>query len=167
MSSLYEQAQDARVVIVGVGNTLLSDEGVGVHVVRRAAERIDAPGVVVVDGGTGGYGLVDIFIAARRVIVVDAMEAQRSPGEVLVFRPEELKQDETTPLSSLHGVGIMDVWKLARALGHTPPTAIVGVQVGSLKPGEELTAEVAQAVPRAVAAVEAELESALSEDDPR
>lgn len=164
MLSLYEQAASARVVVVGVGNTLLSDEGVGVHVVRRLAEESEQPGVVFVEGGTGGYGLADLFIAAKRLIVVDAVRADRNPGEVLVFSPEQLASGETRALSSLHGVGLLDVWKLAIALGHRPVTTIVGVQVGSVEPAEGLTAAVEAAVPVAAAVVQEELQAALADE---
>jgi hydrogenase maturation protease len=104
---------------------------------------------------------VDLFMAARHAIIVDAVQAGRAAGEVLVFRPEELAPADTQPLSSLHGVGILDVWKLAAALGHQTPTTIVGIQVASVEPGESLSPPVAAAVPRAVAAVRVAVGAAL------
>ena len=70
----------ADVVVIGVGNVVLSDDGLGVHAVRRLAERHDVAGVEIVEGGTAGLLLLPCLADARRAIVVDAIDTGAAPG---------------------------------------------------------------------------------------
>ena len=74
-------------LILGIGNLLLKDEGVGVHVVQALRGRKIPDGVEVVDGGTFGLDLIDIFAGRRKVIFIDAMLSKAPPATVLRFSP--------------------------------------------------------------------------------
>ncbi|HCF71317.1 MAG TPA: hypothetical protein DER33_07035, partial [Syntrophomonas sp.] len=78
------------IMVVGIGNYILQDEGVGVHVINRLMEMNLPPQVSLVDGGTHSYDLVDFFCQADTVIVVDALKAGGEPGTLYRAPLEEL-----------------------------------------------------------------------------
>lgn len=143
-----------RVLIVGVGNEALRDEGIGLHAARTLAERDLPPGVEVLEGGTGGFTLLGRFIGVRRLVLVDAMAMGRPPGTVVTVRPEEIRGLAPPDRSSLHGTGLLDVLELATALGLRPPEVlIVGVQPAEVAWGLELSPTLQQALPQVIEAV--------------
>ena len=158
-------------LVLGLGNILLRDEGVGVHVVRametQAAAGAALPeGVELVDGGTAGADLVDLIAHRRRVIVIDAVrvapgsstgQAEARPGTILRFGPESMAA-KTAPGLSLHEVGLLEALLMARHLGCEPREVIVfGIIPADLGPGLDLTPPVAAAVPRVIDLVRQEL----------
>ncbi len=132
-------AGSEQVLVLGIGNLLLSDEGVGVHVAQELMAGGTPAGVQVRDAGTPGFELVEELSDGRRVIVVDALQAGLSPGAVRVFAPAEVRESEQVKLSSLHGVGLLDVCRLAQRLGRRLNVTVIGVQVASVGPGTELS----------------------------
>lgn len=145
------------ILILGIGNILLRDEGVGVRVVE-AMQGLDLPeGVELVDAGTAGADLVDIMADRRKVIVVDAIEAQGAPGTILRLNGEDLLP-EPGGLLSLHQLGLVESLFMAKQLGCAPGEVIVfGIQPGQIRAGLELSPEVASAVPKVIEAVLAEI----------
>lgn len=140
--------------MLGVGNLLCRDEGVGLHVLRDLARALDGrtAGIALVDGGTLGLRLLDVFGDASRLLVLDAVDAGRRPGAVIETVPEALATSDG-PTLSLHQAALADVVALAQARGTWPTeTALVGIQPGDVDVGLALSPRVAQAVPRAVAA---------------
>jgi hydrogenase maturation protease len=105
-------------LVLGIGNLLLKDEGVGVHVVRAIEARVAAgdlalpEGVEVCDGGTLGMDLLDLIEDRRKVIVVDAVEADAAPATVLCFTAEDLARREAVDLS-LHQLGLFEMLAMA------------------------------------------------------
>jgi hydrogenase maturation protease len=141
-----------RTVIIGVGNLLMKDEGVGIHAVRRL-QQMDLPATVnIVDGGTSP----DLVAYARRgdrVIIVDAAKAGGEPGAVYRFRPEDLACD-AADLASAHQLGVVPNLKLLELSGNAPrEVVIIGVEPEEIAPGLELTATLAARLPVIVAAV--------------
>ncbi len=111
----------------------------------------------LIDGGTSGADLVDFLADRSKVIVVDAIDAGALPGTIFRLGPDDLVPDEGDPLS-LHQLGLLESLAIARHLGCAPQEVVVfGIQPGAIRPGLELTPAVAAAVPRAAAAVRAEL----------
>jgi hydrogenase maturation protease len=136
----------ASVLIVGIGNLLLSDEGVGVHAVRGLAQQVLPPGVEVLDGGTSGADLVDHLEGRTKVIVIDAASGDGPPGTVYRCEARELIEQEGS--LSLHEFGLADSLHMAERLGCAPQRVIVlGVQPATLEPGLELSPEVAAVLP--------------------
>ena len=142
-----------RVIVLGVGNLLLGDEGVGIHVVREL-EKHDLPrNVRPIDGGTGGFNLISIIAEADHLIVVDTLAAEGEAGEVFRFTPDEVRRPRAQIRPSLHDVGLLDALELAAASGYEPSTVIFGVVPERIDWGEELSPRVAEAVPKVVTAV--------------
>ena len=144
-------------LVLGIGNILLSDEGVGVRVIEAMAGLDVPPGVELVDGGTSGADLVDLIADRRKLIVVDAMDAGAEPGTVFRLGPDDLAPDEGEPIS-LHQLGLVESLLIARCLKCPPQEVVIfGVQPKAIRPGLELTSELAAVVPQVIRAVLEEL----------
>ena len=145
-----------KVLILGIGNLILKDEGIGVHVVRALEEIELHPEVELIDGGTATMDLLSLIHKAERIIIVDALKAGGVPGTLYRCLPEELEDTSERPLS-LHQVGLLDVLGMARQLGGSAAVVIIGVEPKEISWGLDLTEELRAAVPKVVEAVCAEL----------
>jgi len=144
-------------LVLGIGNILLRDEGVGVRVIEALRARGAPDGVEVVDGGTFGPALVDVLADRERVVVVDAVEAEGEPGTLFRFGADDLAAP-AGPGLGLHDVGLPQALDMARQLGCAPrEVVIIGIKPGAIEPGLDLTPAVAAAVPKAVDLVLREL----------
>ena len=135
-------------LILGIGNNLLTDEGVGVHVVRYLQERhSDTPGTTFLDGGTLSFTLAEPIAEHDHLIVVDAARFGEPPGSIRCFEGEEMDRYLTGNRASVHEVGLMDLFDISRLSGTFPQQrALIGVQPASLDWGEFPSAEVAPAI---------------------
>jgi len=151
------------ILVLGIGNILLKDEGVGVHAVRELTARAERgrptlpDDVELYDGGTFGIDLLDTIANRRKVIVIDAVRADAAPGTVLRFTAADLVRPGRPDLS-LHQVGLFETLAMARQLGCAPEEVVIfGIVPMALEPGLELSPQVAAVVPRVVDLVLAEL----------
>lgn len=145
-----------RVLILGIGNLILKDEGIGVHVVRALEAQSLPSHVELIDGGTATLDLLSPFCDRERIIVIDALKANGEPGTIYRCLPEDLMEISDRPLS-LHQVGLLDVLSMARQLGGNPAVVIIGVEPKEISWGLELTEEVQAVVPKVVEAVKQEI----------
>jgi hydrogenase maturation protease len=130
-----------RTVVVGVGNVLLKDEGIGVHVVRALQEMslasLDGE-VEVVDGGTSPSAF-DSAEGADKLIIVDAARGGGEPGTIYRFTPDEVSVGPKL-LYSLHDLGLLDSLRMMESVGNPPrETVIIGVEPAEVDWGLELT----------------------------
>jgi hydrogenase maturation protease len=144
-------------LIIGLGNPLRGDDGVGITVARALAERMLPAGVEVVDGGTQGLGLVNVMEGRRRVILVDAANIGRAPGRFVRFALDEARlRGDDQPLS-VHAAGLREALLLAQALGTLPDQVVIfGIQPASVDWDDALSPEIEAALPALVEAVLAE-----------
>jgi len=150
-------------LVIGIGNALLRDEGVGIHLLR-ALERQVARGQValppetrLIDGGTLGLDLLPLLAGARAVLLLDAVALGLEPGTVTTLRGEALRAPAgwTRPVQP---GGIGDLLATARLADVLPAAiALVGVQPGEIAAGLALTGVVQAALPAAIDATVAEL----------
>jgi hydrogenase maturation protease len=117
-----------QVTILGVGNILLTDEGIGVYVVKELERNYSFPSnVELYDGGTGGLGLLSLIEKTDHLIIVDSVLVEEPPGTVVKFDFEDLPPRLKRKLSA-HETDIIDVLQIAEALDKRPPTTIFGIQ---------------------------------------
>lgn len=122
----------AKILLLGVGNVLLGDEGAGVHTVNRLEERGLPDNVEAVDGGTLGLELLYLLEGVSKLVVVDCLDAGAEPGSIFRFRPEDIRAKGKVELSC-HDLGLMEVLALAETLGKLPETVIFGIQPQNIK----------------------------------
>lgn len=142
-------------LVLGVGNTLLSDEGAGVHVITHLADHFpQQAGVTYLDGGTLSFTLAGEIAAHRQLIVVDAARFKAEPGTVRTLQGAAMDAYFSGDRESVHEVSILDLLDIAR-LSETFPErrALVGIQPASIDWGDAPTPEVSQAIPKAAQAV--------------
>jgi hydrogenase maturation protease len=146
------------VLVLGLGNILLRDEGIGVHVVRAMQDMILPTGVELYDGGTAGFALRDVLANRPKVIVIDAIDAGHAPGTVLRLDPRDLAERPEVKLS-LHEVSFAETLRAAERLGLAPrEVVILGVQPQTVACGLDLSPQIAGLIPQIVELVRAELE---------
>jgi hydrogenase maturation protease len=136
------------VLILGIGNTLLSDEGVGVHLVERMRQRVgELQGVEYMDGGTLSFTLAEPIARADGLIVVDAARMDAPPGSLKVFRDQEMDRYLSGKRASVHEVSLTDLLDIAR-LSECLPQArcLIGIEPASLEWGEQPSETVAPAI---------------------
>jgi len=139
-----------RVLVVGIGNILLRDEGVGVRVIEAMRGTALPDDVELLDGGTSGADLIDFIADRQKVIVIDAVRTDGPPGSVYRFGPEDLMQD-AAPALSLHQLGLLETLRMARHMNCSPGEVVIfGVKPGAIDYGTDLTPQVAFAVPKVV-----------------
>lgn len=147
-----------RKLVVGIGNLLLKDEGVGVHVIRALEKRSLPPDVELIDGGTAGADLLPYLSGAEKIIIVDALRAGGEPGAVYCLTPEDCEPQAEGAGFSLHDLGVLVVLKDLELLeGRKTPVLIIGVEPKELDWGMELTPEVAASLPKVIELVEKEI----------
>jgi len=145
------------ILVLGIGNILLRDEGVGVRVVEAMRGMDLPPGVELVDGGTAGADLLDVIADRRKVIVIDAMDADVEPGTILRPGVEDLAEP-ANPDVSLHEIGLLETLSMARHLGCAPQEVVIfGVRPAEVRPGDTLSDSLVAALPRVIALIKEEL----------
>ena len=143
-------------LILGLGNSLLSDEGAGVETIRRLEATSDLSGVRLMDGGTLGFSLAAPIADSPRLIVVDAATLNEPPGTVRVFEGGAMDLQLSGKGKSVHEVSLADLMDMARLSGTLPRRrALVGIQPAEIDWGDALTPAVEAAVPKAMEEIHA------------
>lgn len=147
-----------RVVVLGAGNILLSDEGIGVRVIERLPLAYHLPPEVsVIDGGTCGMEMLEDLEDLDALVMVDAIRGGKAPGTLIRLVGDAVPVFFKTKLSP-HQIGLSDVLATLELVGKAPKTtAILGVQPVSLALGMELTPEVEEKMPELMRMVVDEL----------
>jgi hydrogenase maturation protease len=142
---------ECKTLLLGIGNTLLSDEGVGVHLVRHLERQFpDQPGWTCLDGGTLSFTLAAELGRHPRLIALDAANTGGPPGTIRLFEGPAMDLYLTGGRRSVHEVGLCDLLDMARLAGDLPPRrALLGIEPASLDWGEALTPALAAALPEA------------------
>lgn len=150
-----------KILIVGIGNLLLRDEGVGVHVVNRLQEIGLPAGVEAVDGGTDSYNLVEVFSKSSNLIIVDAMQAGGEPGTIYRAWLEDLELKPEENAVSLHQMHFIEAVSMVKMLGHHPRVLVFGIEPKDMTWGLDLTPEVEARVSRLIALIQSEIEKLM------
>ena len=136
-------------MILGVGNLLLKDEGVGIHVIRALENEELPPNVSLMDGGTGGLHLIAWIQDYDRIIMVDATLDDNLPGTIRLIRPRYAT--DFPPLMSAHEIGLRDMIEAMILTGKLPDIQLIVISAADISEvGMELTPVVEAAVPKVV-----------------
>lgn len=125
---------------MGLGNILLRDEGVGVHIIKTLIESYDVPeNVHLIDGGTMGLDLLPFIEGMDKVLIIDAVNLDKEPGTIEIIENDDIPSFISTKIS-IHQIGLPDVLAASRLLEITPAwTTLVGIQPESIETGLEMT----------------------------
>ena len=151
-----------KTLIMGVGNLLLQDEGVGVHAVR-VLQNTDLPdNVKVIDVGTAFLEAIPFLERSDRVIVIDAMMAQGEPGTIYRVPLENCARNER--IDSMHGFSIFNLIDLTEAK-YEKDIVVLGVEPSKLDWGTELSPSVKDSMPHLIEAVLEEIACCINENE--
>ena len=135
-----ENETPPRIVIVGVGNLLLQDEGIGIHAVKALQEINLPPDVKLVDGGTSP-DLIAYTRVGDKMIIIDSARTGGKPGTIYRFKPEDLAGNKGN-LASAHEMGVVENLNLMELTGNKPKeTIIIGIEPETIDWGTELSAK--------------------------
>jgi hydrogenase maturation protease len=147
------------VLVLGVGNVMMQDDGVGVRALQALADAYELPAHVRLrDGGVAGLRLLPELEGVEQLLVIDAVVGVGPPGTIYRCAPEELPPDRGALLSA-HAVGIRQLLSVVDLTGKRPQTRILGVQPLTVAVGPNLTPPLHDALPRVVAAAVEELQA--------
>lgn len=148
--------ENPRILVLGIGNILMMDEGVGNRVATDLQANYVFPSdVVVMDAGTMGLGMMHLFRGVEFLLVADAVDGTGHPaGTVVRVSPEDFAPNQV--MHSLHDVRLVDVLNAAKMIDIMPEADCIGIQVENMSPAEltiGLSETVEAAIPRALGAV--------------
>lgn len=135
------------ILILGIGNLLLGDEGIGVHAVEALKDKSLPGEIVLLDGGTGGFYLLPYLEEFSRIILIDAIMDGKAPGTISLIKPRFSHEFPRT-LSS-HEVGLKDLIESASLLGHFPTFYLITVSIEKIQTMTmELSPDLKQSLPK-------------------
>lgn len=142
----------ATTLVLGIGNTLLSDEGCGVHAVRHLQNaHPTSPDVTCLDGGTLSFSLAADIQDHDNLIVIDAAQLGEAPGTVACLEGEAMDKYLGKARRSVHEVGLLDLMDMARLTEALPAhRALIGIQPERFDWGESPSPRVSAAIPEAI-----------------
>jgi hydrogenase maturation protease len=139
------------ILVLGLGNTIMTDDGFGVRVVEALSSRYRFQGGVrLLDGGTLGLDLLPYLEGIEHLLIVDALEMQAAPGTIFRLEGEDVPRAFASKLS-VHQMGVQDLLAVSELMGHLPAELVVwGVQPECIEMGTELTPVVAASIDEVV-----------------
>ena len=149
-----------KIAVVGIGNILLSDEGFGVHAIKKIERDRLPPKVDVIEGAVLGLQLFNSLLEYDKVVVIDAVKGGGRAGDIYRFRLEETRKD--FGMISLHDLDFVKSLEILKKLYKIPEIIVIGVEPKSLEVGMELTKELEKSIPKVLDLVYKEV--SLKED---
>lgn len=146
-----------EVLVVGIGNILMQDDGVGVHLISKLKEEPIPSYIELMDGGTGGFELIDLMEGYKKIFVLDAVDFGAEAGSIVVFTPDKVIDKSFNSRHSLHGYNLMTILSVAHAIGKRFNIKVVGIQPKSTNIGNMLTDTVRSIVPNAIEIIKREI----------
>lgn len=160
MSDLFKKKP---ILIVGVGNSIMMDDGLGVEVMNQLHEEYTDDKVDFFEGGTLGIDMLPWLSDREVIIFIDAIEANHKPGTIFRFEPNEVNYKNAIK-TSVHQIGLIDSLNMTNFIGKAPrETILIGVQPNIIDWGLDLSAEVLASIPKVKKLVIDEIEKAKIE----
>ena len=134
-----DQTPRKDTVVIGLGNLLLSDEGIGIHLIRKLSEHRDKfPSVEFIDAGTGGMNVLHLIANRKKAVIIDCVKMGKKPGTIKRFEPTDVQTTKKMMHFSLHEADILRIIELSRQLGECPDKIVIfGIEPESLELGQK------------------------------
>jgi len=137
---MTNQSQKKDTIVIGLGNILFSDEGIGVHLIRRLSENQDKfPSVEFIDAGTGGMNVLHLITNRKKTVIIDCVKMGKKPGTIKRFEPADVQTTKKMTHFSLHEADILRIIELSKQLCECPDQIVIfGIEPESLELGQKL-----------------------------
>jgi hydrogenase maturation protease len=147
------------VIVIGLGNMLMSDEGIGVRIVQRLLDFADKfPSVDFIDAGTGGMSVLHLIEGRDKVVFIDCAKMGEEPGAIKKFTPQEIQSTKVLSHQSLHETDLIKIINMADTLGQCHAEIIIfGIEPQSVRLGCEISKILADRIDEYASAVRNEL----------
>lgn len=137
--------------IIGIGNPLMADDGIGIKIIHELQKQELPKNVELIDGGCGGFKLLPLFTDCQQLIIVDAADFAAKPGSIKILTNKDLHQiPSPQPNRSGHFFSLPELLEAAQKLNQLPPLTLYLVQISACSPDTKLTAEIETALPALV-----------------
>lgn len=141
-----------KILVLGIGNVLMGDEGVGVHTIKELEKRSWPENVHFLDGGTGGFHLLEYLQHYRTIVMIDATMDGQPAGTLRLIKPK-FSSDFPKALSA-HDIGLKDLVESASILGHLPEIHLITVSINAVQPMQlEMSPEIKKSIPEVIQSV--------------
>jgi hydrogenase maturation protease len=154
------------VVVLGLGNPLMADEGIGVYLVERLMDSAaEYPGADFVEAGTGGVSILYSLEERHKAIVIDCAFMDEPPGTIRRFTPDQVQSVKVLAHQSLHEVDLMQILAMARQLGQAPDEIVLfGIQPQRVEPGLGLSRTLMERIDEYISTISRELRTEARRD---
>ena len=135
-------------IVLGLGNPLMSDEGIGVYLINRLSDFSDSyPNVDFIDAGTGGLSLLHLFDGRKKAVIIDCANMEEEPGTIKKFTPEQVKSIKQLAHQSLHEQDLIKIIDMAKMLNQCPEEIVIfGIQPENVSLGQIFSIELEQKI---------------------
>lgn len=148
----------SKVAVVGIGNLLMQDDGVGVHVIQELEAMHCLPeDVVLIDAGVNSYDMVDVFCSYDHLIIVDAMEAGGKPGTLYRAPLDDLGLRPNPNITSLHEMHFVEAVNMIKLMGYNPEVVVIGIEPEVVQMNMDLSPVIQAKVSRIIELVQEEV----------
>ena len=150
-----------KVLIIGFGNILMSDDGAGIHLIQNLLQQPLPSEAELLDGGVNSFAALAEMKNAKMGILIDAMSAGGKPGDIYRLTAEQLDNQPCQKFLSVHDFSLLDSLRLAKKMDELPPVIIYGIEPAITDLGMELSAPVKLAVEAVIAKIMEDLRSII------
>ncbi len=149
------------IVVLGLGNPLMTDEGIGPGLIEEFQNNPEQFGdIEFIDAGTGGMSLLYLIADRKKVVIIDCACMQTEPGTIRRFTPDDVESVKELSHHSLHEIDILKVLELAKELGQCPEQIVIfGIEPESIEVDQKLSETVSARIPEYIKAISNELVS--------
>ena len=149
-----------KIAVLGLGNPLMADEGIGCRVIERLLSQADTyPDIDFIDSGTGGMSILHLITDRYKVILIDCAYMGTKPGTIKRFTPDDVQSIKKLAHQSMHEVDILKVLDLAKQLGQYPDEVIIfGIEPEAIEQRQNLSKTISQKLDHYISVISAELD---------
>ena len=137
-----------NIAVIGLGNELMSDEGIGIHLIRQLIQLEDKfPDVEFIEAGSAGMNLLHLISNRKKAIIIDCAKMGEKPGQMRLFTPDEVQSVKKLSNFSQHEADMLRVINLSKHLGECPAEVVFfGIEPEKLEPGQNLSEILANSI---------------------
>jgi hydrogenase maturation protease len=133
--------------VIGLGNLMRGDDGIGPTVISNLEKSNQSKLCTLVDAGVDAFTVLEHLIQSDPILIIDCMKMGKKPGEIRIFKLNQVNISKLDSVISLHGYGFAEIFKMAQALGSHPNGTLIGIEPKTIEFNKKLSREVKRSIP--------------------